>query len=85
MIGYQNIEVIESKVWRHKTTGRTASIYGACPASYTPGDMQEDWEIVTRGYTWRVTDHTGRITVGLGRQPVATREAAERIKESLRY
>ncbi len=67
------VEVIPSKVWKHKITGSTASIYGACPASYAPGDTAQDWEIVQVG--WTVRNDNG--TIGVGKRPWPTKEAAE--------
>ena len=65
------IDIIPAKRYRHKTTGRTASTYGACPASGAPGDRTEDWEIVTVG--WTTSNNDG--TIGFGRQPFATAES----------
>lgn len=67
------LEVIESKIWKNKVNGREASIYGAHPAS-SPAKRAE-WEIVTRGYTWR----NDNGTVGLGRLPAKTRAEAEEV------
>ena len=64
------IEVIESRAWKHKKTGATASIYGSVPWC---NDLEkENWEIVSRGWTWRLDNGT----VGFGRMPEKTREAA---------
>lgn len=58
-------EVIKARVWRHPS-GRTASVYGAYPG--------DGWTMIDAG--WTVRDNvTG--TVGIGRQPWATREDAE--------
>jgi hypothetical protein len=67
------IRVIPSKRLKHKITGRTASVYGAHPASGTPGDTWNDWEIVQVG--WTVENDNG--TVGCGRVPWATPEGAQ--------
>lgn len=64
--------IIESKVWKHKLTGRQVSIYGAAPWNH-PSD-QANWEMVTRGWTVR-NPYTNEI--GICRQPWATREEAE--------
>lgn len=64
-------EVIESKVWM-RDDGKTASIYGACPY-YTDAEAAR-WKVVTRG--WTIFD-TQSNTVGLGRQPFATKEEAQ--------
>lgn len=67
------VEVIRSKVWRHKITKRTASIYGAHPYSGLPGDMRHDWELVEVGWTTR----NDNGTVGLCLQPFATAEGMQ--------
>jgi hypothetical protein len=55
-------EVIESKHWKHKLTGATASLYGAVPWSGAKGDKKEDWELVSTGWTIRWADGTiGRM------------------------
>lgn len=64
------IEVIESKHWVNKVNGRTASIYGAVP--YVNETDKSNWEVVKRGYTWRLDNGT----IGLGRQPVKTLDEA---------
>jgi len=71
----KTVEIIASKALRNPKTGLTISIYGAAPPGYT--------EIVTRGFTWRVTDHTGRQTVGLGKQPVKTKQMAVLVAKEL--
>lgn len=67
------IKVIRSRVWRHKITKRTASIYGANPASGLPGDMRFDWEIVDVG--WTTQNDNG--TTGFGVRPFATAESMQ--------
>jgi hypothetical protein len=67
------IDVIPSRRLRHTTTGRTASLYGAHPATGAPGDTRKDWTVETVG--WTVANDDG--TYGCGRQPWATREGAE--------
>ena len=44
-------KIIESKVWKHKITGASASIYGACP--WTSQTDKPHWEMVHRGWTVR--------------------------------
>lgn len=69
------VKVIESKQWRNTVNGRTASIYGAHPAS---SDAERaNWVIEARGYTW-LTDHG---TIGLCRQPVKTMAEALEVME----
>lgn len=64
--------IVESKRWFSPSTGRTASIYGSVP---WVGD-QGDWRIETVGWTIQYNDN-GRITVGNGRPPFKTWEAAK--------
>lgn len=64
-------EVIESKAWK-RDDGRTASLYGAVP--WTSASEEKRWKVVTRGYT--VRDNV-QGTVGIGRQPWATRAEAQ--------
>lgn len=64
------LEVIESKCWKHKVTGQTVSIYGAVP--YVNETEKQNWEIVSRGFTWRLDNGT----IGLGRMPTKTRDEA---------
>ena len=64
-------EVIESKKWVCDD-GRTASIYGACP--WTSESERSQWRIQVCGYTVR---HLKTGTVGIGRKPWPTRQAAE--------
>lgn len=68
MIG-RKFEVIESKVWFNKTTGATASIYGAFP-----GGAKSDWEIASRGWTVQ-NPYTGEV--GACRVPFKTEAEAE--------
>jgi len=68
-------EVIESRVWKH-TSGRTASIYGACP--WVAQSDAPNWQIVTRGWTVR-NPHTGEV--GACRPPFATKEEAQAFAE----
>jgi len=65
-------KVIESKVWRHKITGQSASIYGACP--WTTLADKENWHIVSRGWT---VENPYTNEVGICRPPWETREEAE--------
>ena len=66
-------EVIESKAWKHKDTGATASLYGAVPWSGAPGDQESDWKVESRGWTIRWEDGT----IGIGRQPFKTKQEAQ--------
>ena len=66
-----NYQVIESKVWRHKS-GRTASIYGALP--WHNEKERPDWEFHVQG--WTVYNPLTN-EVGACRPPFATREAAQ--------
>jgi hypothetical protein len=61
---------IEAKRWRH-TSGRAASVYGACP--WTSEADEPNWEIETAGWTVQHPDGT----TGIGRVPFATREEAQ--------
>ena len=70
------VEVIPSRVWVNATTGATASLYGAVP--WTSDAEKTSWEIQARGFTWRLSNGT----IGLGRQPTATREEAETVMTS---
>lgn len=63
------LEVIPSTRYRNTVTGRSASIYGACPWS---SKDEADWMVETSGFTWRCANGT----IGLGRVPAATREEA---------
>lgn len=71
------LDVIESRVWHHKPTGRKASIHGSVPWT-RPAD-RDDWEMVTQGWTWRMDDGT----VGMCRFPAATREEAVAVMEAV--
>ena len=64
-------EVIESKVWK-RDDGATASIYGAVP--WTSSREESRWKMIPRGYTVR-DNESG--TVGIGRQPWATKGEAQ--------
>lgn len=72
------IEVIPRTILRD-ANGNEASPYGAHPPGYQP---------VTDGWTWRVTDHRGNVTVGLCRRPAqdytealnVAQQAAQRLK-----
>lgn len=66
-------EVIESKSWKHKDSGSTASLYGAVPWSGAPGDEKSDWVLETVGYTIRWDNGT----VGIGRMPFKSRKEAD--------
>lgn len=67
------IRVLPYTFWRHKISGRTASICGAHPACSNA--ERDQWELVTEGYTWE----TDQGTYGLGRVPAKTLEEAEAV------
>lgn len=67
------LEVIESRAWFNLKTGQCVSLYGSLP--YVSDADKADWEIRTRGFTWRNSNGT----IGLGRAPAATREEAEAV------
>ena len=64
------IAVIPSRVWLNSKNGRKASIYGAAP--YWSEAEKPDWTIVEQGFTVEMSDGT----IGCGRRPFPTREAA---------
>jgi hypothetical protein len=64
--------VVESKVWLHKESGRRVSQYGACP--WTNDADKADWELASVG--WTLYDRQAN-TVGCGRVPWPTRDAAQ--------
>lgn len=53
-------EVVPASHWRHEPSGRTASIYGACP---WVGARPPGWEVVTCGWTVR-NPFTGEVGTG---------------------
>jgi hypothetical protein len=63
-------KVIEAFVWLH-TSGRRASVYGACPWHSDAEKM--DWAMACDGFTILHPDGT----IGIGRPPFATREEAQ--------
>lgn len=71
------LEVIEARIWSNSKTNRVASIYGAVP--WTSNTEREDWKLIQIGFTWR----TSSGTVGIGRQPCATREEAEQVMNQI--
>jgi len=70
------LEVIESRRWRNKQTGLTASIYGACP--WHSANDKNQWAVETVGYTWRLDCGA----VGLGRAPVKTMQEAIEVMDT---
>jgi len=64
--------VTPARVWKHKS-GRTASIYGACP--WYNEAQKAEWTLVQVGWTWELSNGT----VGLGRVPAKTLEEAEAV------
>lgn len=65
------IEIVESKIWFNRITGRTASIYGAVP--WSTQAQKAEWSLETRGYALRFDNGT----VGHGARPFKTRKEAE--------
>jgi hypothetical protein len=63
-------KAIEAKRWRH-ISGRTASVYGACP--WTSEADEPNWRIESAGWTVQHPDGT----TGIGRVPFATKEEAD--------
>lgn len=66
-------KVIESRRWKNKRTGATASPYGAVPWSGAPGDTEADWTLETVGWTIQWDDGT----VGTGQMPDRTPAEAQ--------
>lgn len=64
-------KVIESKRWIGPN-GRTASLYGSVP--YTNEADKPLWKIQVIGWT---VENTVTGTIGIGRQPWATKEEAQ--------
>lgn len=63
--------VIPARRYRHSTSGLTASPYGAAP--WRSEADRENWKLEAVG--WTVAHPDG--TIGLARQPFATREDAQ--------
>ncbi len=70
-------KVIPAKRWENRRTGATASVYGAVPWTGGAGNRQEDWEMVEKGWTISWPDGT----VGIGRTPFESKDAAEKWTE----
>lgn len=66
------LSVIVSRVWVNTVSGRTSSIYGACP--WVASSEKANWEVVSRGFTWEMDNNTVGIA-GVNNKP--TREEAE--------
>ena len=64
------IQVKPARHYRHKVLGTRVSIFSS-------GIDYQNYELVTAGYTWGITDHTGSYTEGLGRVPAKTLQEAE--------
>ncbi|USN14400.1 hypothetical protein KABACHOK_05870 [Brevundimonas phage vB_BpoS-Kabachok] len=64
-------EVIPHRVWHHKPSGRTASIFGAVP--WVSAAQESEWERVTVGWTVRHPDGT----TGVGRFAFETKDEAQ--------
>jgi len=77
---FKSITVIPATRWVH-TSGRTASIYGACP--WTHDADRSDWKRETVGFTHECVDHRGSVTIGFGRPPVATEIEAQAVADRL--
>lgn len=73
-----SVSVIPNTFYRHKSSGRKASFYGAGP--WASAAEKDQWEIVTDGFTWK-DDWSG--TIGLSRPPAATKEDAESIAHAI--
>lgn len=65
--------VIESKRWI-ANDGRGASVYGAVPYRSAAEKERDGWRVECVGWTLRNEDNG---TVGIGRPPFETKEAAE--------
>jgi hypothetical protein len=64
-------EVIQSKLWRNRRTGGSASLFGAVP--WVREQDAHEWYIEMTGWTVR-NPHTGEV--GIGRMPWATKDEA---------
>ena len=71
----QEISVVPFYVYVH-TSGRQASIWGACP--WTSEAERQEWAEECRGWTWRVVGNDGSVTEGLSRPPAKTWEEADK-------
>ena len=69
----RTIEVIPRRFLFNPATGATASPYGSRPYGF---------EARTEGYTWKITDGEGRVTVGMCRVAVKTRDEAAAIAKT---
>lgn len=72
VLAYERYEVIESKRWVNKTTGQTASVFGAVP--WTRQSEKSQWSMESVG--WTVRDNRNG-TVGIGRKPWKSRAQAQ--------
>ena len=70
------LAVIPSQRYRH-ISGRTASIYGACP--WTSQADKANWTLETSGWTWEMDNGT----IGLGRVPAKTRAEAIEVMNAI--
>lgn len=73
-----SIAVLPYMYWQHKETGQRITKF-----STFPDGNPNNWERVTQGFTWGVTDYRGTYTEGLGRRPVETAEEANAIAREL--
>ena len=74
----EKYEVIESRRYKHLPTGRTASLYGACPWGMNKAD-KDNWIVESVGWTVR-NNRLG--TVGISRAPWQTKEEAQAFVDS---
>ncbi len=66
-----HIQVVEYRALQCKKTGKWASLHGVHPGA--------DYEVATKGFTWKVYDHNGNMTVGLYRTPAETAKQANTV------
>jgi hypothetical protein len=71
----KTVRVVPLRFWHNSKTGQTASIFSLPPS--------DDYEIVERGYTWRITEGDGSQRTGLGRKIAPDRETALVIAQQL--
>ena len=73
--GIANVKPEEHFVWINKINGRKVSKFGSLP--WLGGGNSEDWEMISEGYTLKVTHKDGSTTYGLGRKPFTTFDDAK--------
>ena len=69
-------EVVESKVWQHKTTKQKVSPYGACPWQHE--SQKHKWELIPQG--WTIYD-SKMNQYGMGRKPWQSHAAAQLVAD----